>query len=502
MNTLRHFELGESYPASPHAVVSSLPTMADVCAYEEKDSEVLSKLKSGYPRFVEHPFVRQLIAHYCTIEQLPDRLGRLIPGRRAVNNCLEHIGDNYIVREVEPDLYLVASRKTDESARDRLLKHCQHTGCAISSRQAHDLLIQHQLIAEPFIEATNKNATQQSLEESVAATIGAPASDVLVCSSGMNAVYSAIRSIQDAQYSNGRKSWLQIGWLYLDSSCLLEKYLREDEHVDRLIGVQSTEAICDRIAAIGEDLSGVVVECPSNPTLGVFDLEAIYAAVKKAGGMVIADPTIASVFNINVLPYCDLLTTSMTKYVCFKGDVMIGALVVNRSSARYADLIGRVSAFHQPPYQGDLQRCAWQLDRAASQVAQMASNAQRVAQFLREHPRVSKIVYPHDHVSINRYAKSKHPAGAVITFSVSGNVAAFYDSLAMMKGPSFGTDYSILSPFLYLAHYDWVTSPDRRTELRSYGMDPELLRLSVGCESIDDIIGVLDDALCSEELVT
>ena len=48
MNSLRQFPLGAVFPESPHAVVCSLPTMADVCGYEEKDARVLNALKSGY----------------------------------------------------------------------------------------------------------------------------------------------------------------------------------------------------------------------------------------------------------------------------------------------------------------------------------------------------------------------------------------------------------------------------------------------------------------------
>ena len=64
MSSLRHFSLGEPCPASPHAVVSCLPTMADVHAYEQHDPRVVKALESGYPRFVEHTFIKELICFY------------------------------------------------------------------------------------------------------------------------------------------------------------------------------------------------------------------------------------------------------------------------------------------------------------------------------------------------------------------------------------------------------------------------------------------------------
>src|SRR5687767_13707965 len=56
--------LGQSIPASPHAVSCSLPTMRSVRGYEEKDPEIVRQLTNGYPRFVVHPFTRRLVAHF------------------------------------------------------------------------------------------------------------------------------------------------------------------------------------------------------------------------------------------------------------------------------------------------------------------------------------------------------------------------------------------------------------------------------------------------------
>jgi len=83
MSSLRHFSLGEPCPASPHAVVSSLPTMADVHAYEQHEPRVVKALESGYPRFVEHTFIKELICFYLNRAGLEGNGAVLIPGRRA-----------------------------------------------------------------------------------------------------------------------------------------------------------------------------------------------------------------------------------------------------------------------------------------------------------------------------------------------------------------------------------------------------------------------------------
>src|SRR5688572_33054112 len=63
MSAFSPLPLGQRIPASPHAVSCSLPTMRDVRGFEEKNPETMRQLSSGYPRFVVHPFARQLAGH-------------------------------------------------------------------------------------------------------------------------------------------------------------------------------------------------------------------------------------------------------------------------------------------------------------------------------------------------------------------------------------------------------------------------------------------------------
>ncbi len=69
--------------------------------------------------------------------------------------------------------------------------------------------------------------------------------------------------------------------------------------------------------------------------------------------------------------------------------------------------------------------------------------------------------------------------------------------MRLPKGPSFGQQTTLLSPYIYLAHYDLVTSEAGRAELAAHGLSPDLLRLSVGIEPAEDIIATLGEALGS-----
>lgn len=495
MNSFKHFSLGETCPPSPHAVISSLPTMADVRGYEEKDPCVLSALKSGYPRFVVHAYVRQLIDFYLDREGLSGECAMLIPGRRAADDLLAWMGSGVRKVEVESSVYLLVSGSADASGWRKLQKFVQHTGCGISSRQAEDLLLQYGLLNSRFEEAAFVGHALSKVEGDLAALIGCRDSDVLVCASGMNAFYAGFRAVQEFQRSRKRRAYLQLGWLYLDSGCVLKEFLDEGESLECIYDALDTDGVVSKIHELGESLAGVFVECPSNPLIRVCELGRIAEAVRAVGGVMVVDPTIASVFNVEVLPYADLLVSSLTKYAAIEGDIMIGALAVNPCSAFYGDLILRVSSFYMPPYSRDLARLAFEMQTAPELIALMNRNAARLCGFLRQHPAVKAIYCAGCSPHIEAIEKSIGQSGAVITIELVGDMEKFYDAIAVMKGPSFGTKFTVLCPFMYLAHYDLVTSETGRDALAAVGIAPELIRISVGAEPYEAIEAVFNEAL-------
>ena len=83
----------------------------------------------------------------------------------------------------------------------------------------------------------------------------------------------------------------------------------------------------------------------------------------------------------------------------------------------------------------------------------------------------------------------------MIGFTLHRPLEDFYDRLRLPKGPSFGMKTTLICPFMYLAHYDLVSTEAGRAELSASGIDPDLLRMSVGCEPADEIISALAEAL-------
>lgn len=469
--------------------------MQDVRGYEEHDPRVLAALSSGYPRFVVHTFIEELVLYYLKREGLEQRSGVLIPGRRATQDLVDYIGLGVVATRMEDALFLVHFDSSDRALNHRVRKFVQHTGCGVSSRQAEDILLDYGLRESLHAESVIEQRVQETVETTLAELIGCESKDVLVCSSGMNAFYAGFRAVHEAQFAKGRTKWLQLGWLYLDSGCVLKEFLGEGDSLDYCYDATDIDEIIKKIQSCGDALACVVIECPTNPLVQVADLPRIAQAVRESGGVLLIDPTIASIYNVDVLHYADILVTSLTKYASHEGDVMIGALAVNPKSAHYGDLVLRSSSFYQPPYVRDLARLAFEMKTAPEAVALMDVNARRLADYLTGHDAVKQVHYAGYSDHFSEVAKSPGSGGAMITIELKVDIEPFYDALSVMKGPSFGTDFTLVCPFMFLAHYDLVASDEGCSFLRSVGIDPSLIRISVGSEPIEDIIGVFESAL-------
>jgi cystathionine gamma-synthase len=94
-----------------------------------------------------------------------------------------------------------------------------------------------------------------------------------------------------------------------------------------------------------------------------------------------------------------------------------------------------------------------------------------------------------------KVSRGPHRPGALITFDLKGDLTSFYDAVLLPKGPSFGLKFTLLCPFLWLAHYDMVTTEEGRARIRAANLDPDLVRLSVGTEPPEVIIAALKEAL-------
>src|SRR5690606_5495132 len=139
----------------------------------------------------------------------------------------------------------------------------------------------------------------------------------------------------------------------------------------------------------------------------------------------------------------------------------------------------------EPLYTRDAARLAIEIADTPAVLARLHASVPRIVDFLATHPGIKDVywsLHPASRDNYLRLARSPDAVGSMITFTLKGSLEKFYDRLRLPKGPSFGMKTTLICPFMFLAHYDLVTTPAGRAELAASGLDPNLLRLSIGIE--------------------
>jgi cystathionine gamma-synthase len=150
----------------------------------------------------------------------------------------------------------------------------------------------------------------------------------------------------------------------------------------------------------------------------------------------------------------------------------------------------------EPLFARDAARLALEIGGQETLVAELNANARAVIEYLRNRKsgvkRLHWSLQEGSEANYLRLARGPDCIGPVISFEVEGPMERFYDAVSIAKGPSFGIRTSILMPYVYLAHYDLITTEDGRALLEKAGLSPDLLRLSVGAEPAEATIEALE----------
>ena len=177
---------------------------------------------------------------------------------------------------------------------------------------------------------------------------------------------------------------------------------------------------------------------------------------------------------------------------------MAGVLAVNPIRADAAELLTVAREYVDAPHATDALALAAQVGRLGEITAQLSANAAEIARRLATHPAVLRVRTAQTTVTAQHYVAVQRPgagSGSLITLELKGEMRGVYDRLQVVKGPSFGLEFTVASPFLWLAHFTEVTTPEGRAEIRRAGLDPDLLRVSIGLEPIEEIWAAFAHAL-------
>lgn len=475
--------------------------MRDVRGYEEKDPATMSQLASGYPRFLVHPFSRQLIAHYTATvpalagrtlwltssPRMADNLATLLAAKTKGAELFSSDGLSGVSHPVSPELYALA--KT----------YLQNIGGFVSSREAEDHLLRLKLIHARFAEKTFPGDAGAEIRRVLRTALpDTTDEDLLLAPSGMNAIHAAFSASASLQAERGRTVWLQLGWLYLDTIAILKRFTSTPADYVYVRDPLDQDAIARIFAKHGARIAGVVAELPTNPLIQTPDLAAISHLCRQHGAHLILDPSVASVFALKILHHADCIASSLTKYTASEGDLTAGLVAINPAGRDADELRRRAAAGVEPPYFRELARLAAEISETEAVLAKIQANTARVVAYLENHPKVRDVywaLHPASRENYQRIARTPEATGGMISFTLRGPMEPFYDRLRLPKGPSFGMKTTLICSFMYLAHYDLVTTPAGIAELAASRIDPDILRLCCGVEPVEEIIGALAEAL-------
>ncbi len=467
-------DLGKAIPDSPHAVSVALPTWKDIIAYEENDPECTKRLRAIYPRFGLNPLVSEVAAKAIQLQgsvgfsawPFPNKLTAEIAKRHCERKTRK---SNITIIEINGLSCLL----TDPQASCHAKAFWQHTGLGASSRQA-------------AIALNKEDAPLANLGKEAKFEICLRLSEIYNCDqgliqlhpSGMAALTTALSLIYEIR--PGRAT-LQLGFPYVDVLKLPQVVFQGGD----LLLLQEKETTSLATELDKRQPAAVIVELPSNPMLQCVDLQAVAKIAHERGIPVIADDTIGSALNIDVLPYADIVFSSLTKSFAGRGDILAGSLIVSPNSywkSNFKEALSKASL--TPLSDSD----AIALEETSRDVVNRLPELNRACSALKEkletHPMVKRVLHPGRCPNFQSLMRPEGGHGCLLSFELEGGLTKaqdFYDSVKVCKGPSLGTSFTLVCPYVMLAHYnelEWA---------QQCGIPAHLLRVSVGLEDPSEL---------------
>eukprot|EP00559_Dactyliosolen_fragilissimus_P004030 CAMPEP_0184859360 /NCGR_PEP_ID=MMETSP0580-20130426/4369_1 /TAXON_ID=1118495 /ORGANISM="Dactyliosolen fragilissimus" /LENGTH=871 /DNA_ID=CAMNT_0027355957 /DNA_START=48 /DNA_END=2664 /DNA_ORIENTATION=+ len=290
----------------------------------------------------------------------------------------------------------------------------------------------------------------------------------------------------------------------------------------------------DKGKSCGSDanVSILLTEYPSNPLLNCPNLHTLRQLANEYDFALVVDDTIGNFANLDLLSqgYADVLCTSLTKLFNGRGDAIAGSIICNPHTPIGTWMI------HDMTRHEILEECQieggnnvtknstnsnnypalWESDALAvylnsSNFLQRSSRinhtAEILATYLKNHDDVMEIYYPKFgssnrslYNSVLRHSlscKMHTPGyGGLLSIILHPHVCqrTFYDKLNVAKGPSLGTDFTLVCPYTLLAHYHELDFA------MQYGVTPNLIRIAVGLEEPDTLIQKFEEAFRESRL--
>jgi cystathionine beta-lyase/cystathionine gamma-synthase len=238
------------------------------------------------------------------------------------------------------------------------------------------------------------------------------------------------------------------------------------------------------------------LETLSNPMLNIVDIEMVADIARKHRLLTVVDNTFATPYFFRPIEYgVDLVVHSTTKYLNGHSDVIGGAVVTTTDElSRKVQFLLNAMGTNAAPF--DCWLVLRGIETLAVRMKQHQENAFAVANYLKGHPGVKKVLYPglESHKGHEFARRQMKGFGGIVSFESEGGLEAANTFLRKLKvfslAGSLGDVASLAEHPATMSHDSM--SPDYR---RKVGITDELVRLSVGLENVDDLIEDLEQAL-------
>ncbi|BCR89306.1 uncharacterized protein ACHE_50504A [Aspergillus chevalieri] len=322
--------------------------------------------------------------------------------------------------------------------------------------------------------------------------------DVFLYSKGMVAINYVARALLKTLPGPEYNGAVVYGWPYAETPKAVEMAGFERF---TLYG-RGTARELDELEALlksGQRIRALFCEVPCNPLLESSDLLRVRALADEYGFVVACDETLGTFVNIDLLPYVDVLVTSLTKIFSGASNVMGGSVVVNPQSQHHGTIHSALKAtFEDEYFPLDAITMSQNSSDFVSRVHHSNTIALSIANLLSSHPSIHHVHYPTMVTSAPLYEHYRRRDGGYgfllsMIFNHTTSAVCFYDALDVCKGPSVGTNFTLAIPYAQLAHFQEL---DFAAE---YGVDRYIVRISVGLEDGEVLMERMREALRAVE---
>lgn len=313
------------------------------------------------------------------------------------------------------------------------------------------------------------------------------AEDGFAFATGMAAVYGTLATLL-----NAGDHIVSAGSVFGSTHTLFTKYFPKWNIQTTYFDVNHPEEVASKIQ---ENTKILYVESPTNPAVDILDLEYLGKIAKKHNLIFVVDNCFATPYLQNPIQFgADVVIHSATKLIDGQGRVL-GGIAVGR-----ADLIREIYLFSRNTGPALSPFNAWVLSKSLEtlplRVTKQSENALEVAQFLEKHPNVKSVKYPFlpSHPQYEVAKKQMKLGGTIVAIEIEGGVEAgrrFLDSIKLCSlSANLGDTRTIVT------HPASTTHSKLSVEERlAVSITDGLVRISVGLETVSDVIADLDQAL-------